>query len=585
MTDDTNNEPVATGWIATQITGDQATAKLYIREARRLMGSMKSINGVNDRIARGEPGGFYRSKKTFLDGTVIDTITNNGVDKILIHSPLREQQLLRPPPTPPTKHEQAQAHIGHEKTTSPVVVNPFQELPVTRVETSEEEEQERYDFSPYLWVGARIVEGGVYASGPNEGEIAVAIHLCVWEPGSASDDPDILSNRVNIDGPQNDSYTEAQYPLRDPENFLPEGDTTGIAYTESKMFQVSKNNPQGIPMHAPDDDQTDWDEMVISDPDDDLGIGLRSDTATGDYFVKAMIRSNECQDITPVTIELRIIVGKGKNTDETTQRFTIEKGTKLLHGFYPKGFFVSAAPPFGYNTVADYGDNPHGPHWVQEMGVASMPHTQAGVDKRSAIYPSALFTTKAEVPPTGFVQGEFPTWQFVCPVQYGIGWGEAGLNGDFEGDNLVSWSVPTGARFKFTGLHSDEAYFAQVDWWFHDPYCFVSCGETDEGAFSSHVDAPISFGTFACTSEGGASYSVPVFGLSSGIVIAPFPGDIPPGFNYFLATAIYSYDDRAFSFYAGLDVGDGIFQALSDAIGRSIISIPFPMDSFPCAVT
>ena len=78
------NEPIATGWVRMELYGDAQEAKSHIHAARKQLGMMRAMYGVNERIAHGEPGGFYHQTSVTENGTVIQTITNDGHDTIRI---------------------------------------------------------------------------------------------------------------------------------------------------------------------------------------------------------------------------------------------------------------------------------------------------------------------------------------------------------------------------------------------------------------------------------------------------------------------------------------------------------------------
>lgn len=80
------DEPVATGWLRSEYHGDQDKAKGYTLQARKVLGGMRSMYGVNDRIANGEGGGFYKQAVNLPDGTRIEALTNDGHDTIKIYA-------------------------------------------------------------------------------------------------------------------------------------------------------------------------------------------------------------------------------------------------------------------------------------------------------------------------------------------------------------------------------------------------------------------------------------------------------------------------------------------------------------------
>lgn len=82
-------EPVATGWLRTELRGDVQAAQGYIVAARRLLGGMKAQYGVAERQARQEAGGFYRQQWQLPGGVRVETLTNDGLDSIKITVPQR----------------------------------------------------------------------------------------------------------------------------------------------------------------------------------------------------------------------------------------------------------------------------------------------------------------------------------------------------------------------------------------------------------------------------------------------------------------------------------------------------------------
>lgn len=108
------NEPTATGWLRTELYGNRALAASYAHAARTLLGALRSQYGVNQRIAEGEPGGFYHGMQLLPDGSQIQVITNDGLDTLRIWSP-----------TPSSSS------------------------------SGEGEESERSTPAPYLWIGVR----------------------------------------------------------------------------------------------------------------------------------------------------------------------------------------------------------------------------------------------------------------------------------------------------------------------------------------------------------------------------------------------------------------------------------------------
>lgn len=83
----TIDEPVATGWLRSEFYGDADKGKAYLYAARKQLGALKTRYGVNERVAQGEPGGFYFDSRMLPDGTQIETLTNDGHDTVRITVP------------------------------------------------------------------------------------------------------------------------------------------------------------------------------------------------------------------------------------------------------------------------------------------------------------------------------------------------------------------------------------------------------------------------------------------------------------------------------------------------------------------
>lgn len=149
-----SDEPIYTGWLPMQLSGDTKHAKTYEREGRRLLGSMLAINGVNDRLARGEPGGFYKATRTMPDGTQMMAVTNNGQHLVRIATP--------PRPTFGTIEPRVESASGNAS--GPAVhlnaEGGFEPAPLPHPTFStpkhlDPEEERKKEESEYMWVGIR----------------------------------------------------------------------------------------------------------------------------------------------------------------------------------------------------------------------------------------------------------------------------------------------------------------------------------------------------------------------------------------------------------------------------------------------
>lgn len=149
------NEPVATGVVRTLLGGDIALAKTHTREARRMVGQLRSNHGVNERLAQGEPGGFFKAAQTMADGTRIEVHTNDGNDTIRISTrPLLDQT---------SSGWTGEGTAGHAEVTgqSHSFVATHDEHPLAsslsrKTEEDGEEQEKKEEDSPYMWVGIRV---------------------------------------------------------------------------------------------------------------------------------------------------------------------------------------------------------------------------------------------------------------------------------------------------------------------------------------------------------------------------------------------------------------------------------------------
>jgi hypothetical protein len=97
------NEPVATGAVRVELYGDAARAGHHLNTARGVLGMLRCMYGVNERIAAGEPGGFYVHRVLLADGTQIEALTNNGLDIVRIHAAPPPAPARRRAPAPPRR--------------------------------------------------------------------------------------------------------------------------------------------------------------------------------------------------------------------------------------------------------------------------------------------------------------------------------------------------------------------------------------------------------------------------------------------------------------------------------------------------
>src|SRR5260370_2630005 len=92
-----------------------------------------------------------------------------------------------------------------------------------------------------------------------------------------------------------------------------------------------------------------------------------------------MAVSGDCFKITPIVIELKIVIGKRGNQQTQTTQFMISEFTNYKFGILPGGWFSTKSS--GANgdpchdcaiPVTDDGANPHQKHWWQGAGRATV---------------------------------------------------------------------------------------------------------------------------------------------------------------------------------------------------------------------
>ena len=192
MSDEKNivvDEPVVTGPVQISIQGNRDLALQHVHFARKLLGGVRSMNGVNERLASGENGGFYSQSTTLPDGTQIQAITNNGQDILRISSPY-------PPGTAPPVPEDAlyTAEAAPIETSAEPIETSSSAEPPPREEAevqvpSEEELPQKEETSPKVYYKNEycVTEGdaqvsrefvGEFVNGAvmNDGSIVVEHH-------------------------------------------------------------------------------------------------------------------------------------------------------------------------------------------------------------------------------------------------------------------------------------------------------------------------------------------------------------------------------------------------------------------------
>lgn len=419
------DEPVATGGVRTELRGNIQAAQGLVRSARRLLGQMRTIHGVNARIAEGEPGGFYTQTRQLDDGSYLEVITNDGQDTIRITCPTQPTARSSAAAPVQSAHASDSTPSSHAHAEAADIYSEALDQPPPKPEEEEEETIRRADYDPYLWVGVRIVAGPT----DEEGNFTNQLHACIWEPPhQEGDEPVILSNRNEV---ADETESEAVYPLQRWKQFT-EADTAAhrVAYTDDKLYMLIKEN--GYPMTVPDAKPDDTDEfkvVFISDPDNDMELmtpdgPMTGSTNGGTYYVKVMAIGPDCgpDRIGNLECEVRVITGKGEHRTDNKHRFNITAFTSYRMGIFPKGWFEEHEPFDSSDcddcetAVPDHGHNPHGPHWWQGAATIELAPAQAQVRLNEVQTSTTEFSDELTLPPTGFAPGSWFSNADLCPA-------------------------------------------------------------------------------------------------------------------------------------------------------------------------
>lgn len=333
---------IETGPVNFTFLNNREEAKRHMYDARKFLASVKSKYGVYDRIAAGDPGGFFHESIDLPDGTRISVSTNDGVDTAIIAAPSRVIE--------------------------------------------KEEKEEEVEFNPTIgsdfFVGIRYVAGGNPVKPPSGYETIFTVdgetytqrhvvpHLCLWVPDMKGNDTDerlVVSNRNSIIGAS----------LDDPDEFFING------FISRPHFDIPGEFPLGLFKSE------NWivrEGVLEGDTYWDVLITHKSRPPEGRYDVKACIVGADCLVTTPAEFEVVMSLGRFN----VSKRFKVSEFTAYTKLTMPKGFFwknsqnqsvkgsdkevwygdneVQAAMNQGFhfnNRPFDYGENPHGPNWWQ----------------------------------------------------------------------------------------------------------------------------------------------------------------------------------------------------------------------------
>lgn len=401
----TYNEPVATGWLRTELYGDHARAALHLQAARGLLGTLRATTGVNARIAEGEAGGFYRQQLVTDDGVFIEATTNNGMDMIRITAPGGTSE-----------------SAPENKTKTASVLDQSLWIGVRMISGGEHELTKKFDPS--------FIGGFSYDFHYHNYETAV-VHMCVWEPSVNGAEPEVLSNRHALfnywmpvifrSGFGSNSYQypsdtfgifdSGVYPLRNNHTWpidisqaansnsgvtYPVNPTLGVGYTQNGLMQRTGMSPHKLflstrdgriitydrhfdslrefvaqsgfsydimqrlsdKMFVPGTPSTpvmpsmfntghvglegEYDAAVFFDKDLSKDMGLNHSPRTGWYTVKVMFSGDDTLAYTPLKLEVTVVVGKGECLKTASAIVTISEFTRYFRGLLPKGYFLKA---------------------------------------------------------------------------------------------------------------------------------------------------------------------------------------------------------------------------------------------------
>lgn len=401
------DEPVATGWLRSEYHGDQDKAKGYALAARKVLGGMRSMYGVNDRIANGEGGGYYKQAVQLADGTRIEAITNDGVDAVRIYASSSADSSSEEF-TP----EFASTAFDGEKTdwTGKGEHTGLDGAPTSSEFTPEwggESLEWPLEILPvyetYLWIGVRQLDNR-YDPGLNNEADAVTLHCCVFEPF----DPDtgeiaVLSNQWRFS--DRDGWDASVTPLRPnrmraglvhPETGEQYGD---LYYTSRCFYLVDRHAPTYDanknlifdPWPDEPDNPVEWDFVFVLDPyegwritpqdpsdvmltmpgddrdiipDDAMSAETGNDGVDkilkGIYALKIMAAGDDCNQ-KPTRVQIEVMTWKFPTMSREKFFIDIAGNTQLARGILPGGYNPSETDP----CSSLGGPNPHRDHWWQ----------------------------------------------------------------------------------------------------------------------------------------------------------------------------------------------------------------------------
>lgn len=407
------DNPTSTGVVRYELHGDRVKAKSHLHEARKVLGALKQIHGVNSNPAQ-DGSGFFSRIVDLEDGTRITATTNSGQDVVSIKSPPDE-----------------------------LLEEPAEKEPESVPEGTR-------NFTPFLWVGAKYISGGGISDGSgraDEGRVTL-IHLCVWEPkepegndgAEGSEKYNIVSNR-HLFTDRFDGTTEAEEAgVYGPGIFSDEvkSDIYPLGPSISQNLEVWTHQSIVPNLRIPggfiDIKTGDYETIIRSRRTEDSTSVLDVSGAgsvvarSGKYFVKAVIGMSfyryDWINVTPMEYEIRVVVGASGSDDRIDKKVTVifEKYTSWLCDLIPKGWHPYLKPVNFVDAedcasnaywIDDFGPTVHEPWWQSGFDV-SMPSVQTQVPISAFLTPFAK-TPAILIPPVGFDNTKYNASRFMIP--------------------------------------------------------------------------------------------------------------------------------------------------------------------------
>jgi hypothetical protein len=205
-----SDDPVYTGWVQAQFSGDIDRAKTFMHEARRVLGALLSAHGINAKVEAGEPSGFAKTYRQYPDGTRVTAWHNNGHNTIRVDTPTPKQPgsvIDVGIPTSESWEGKPGSRVSHTHYDPSHVDVPH----LTTSRPDDEEEEKKNPNGYYMWVGLRSTNANVPYYTPNG---------CMIEPKVEGKPRGILNSDMywgvssidmNSDGSVDEKYGSANF--------------------------------------------------------------------------------------------------------------------------------------------------------------------------------------------------------------------------------------------------------------------------------------------------------------------------------------------------------------------------------------